>query len=140
MFDLALLPELSRQYCVAICAFLVPANLLATLQTLAMTVLQNRSWLRQTVAIAGIGYAGLMVLHVFSWLSIGVIQAPTFILLSLGTVCFILNSWAMVRPHQLQQLLQRVWQHLTAGVRQYLPIKYFPDGQLVQKAETSGKV
>lgn len=95
MFDLEPLFQFSREHCIAICAFLVPANLIATFQTLVMGgLLRSRSDL---VAIASVShiYAVLMVGHVLTWWLVGVVMAPTFILLFLATVCLGINGWAL---------------------------------------------
>lgn len=86
----------SRQNCLAICAFLVPANLIATIQTLVAMVLGRSLWERGVLAIAAAGYALAMVLHVATWYAIGVVMAPTYILLSLALVCLAMNSRALV--------------------------------------------
>lgn len=86
----------SRQNCLAICAFLVPANLIATIQTLVAMVLGRSLWERLVLAIAATGYALAMVLHVATWYAIGVVMAPTYILLSLALVCLAMNSRALV--------------------------------------------
>ncbi|NJL41880.1 MAG: hypothetical protein HC899_38345 [Leptolyngbyaceae cyanobacterium SM1_4_3] len=92
MLDLSYLTDFSRTHCIAICAFLVPANLLATSQTLWM-VWQQRS-LRQLSLMAAVAslYAIVMVLHVMTWLWIGVVMLPTFVLLGLGSTCLISNA------------------------------------------------
>lgn len=101
--------EFSRVNCLTICAFLVPANLLATLQTLIFTGLQ----FPQTKSRLIIGFAGfyglLMVLHVYTWFYVGVVQAPTFILLFLGSVCLALNTWAIAHCSSLSRLLRQVF-------------------------------
>jgi hypothetical protein len=33
----------------------------------------------------------LMILHVFAWFMIGVVMAPTYILLTLGSICLFVN-------------------------------------------------
>lgn len=110
MFDLALLFDFSRTNCAAICAFLVPANLLATLQTLVF-VGAGRSprqvrWMTGAASV----YAMLMILHVATWLVIGVVMLPTFILLGLGSTCLCINAWAIAHPHSMKQILQFLWQ------------------------------
>jgi hypothetical protein len=40
-------------------------------------------------------YALLMILHVISWFIVGVVMAPTFILMFLGTVCLAVNVMAV---------------------------------------------
>lgn len=95
MLDLNPLFEFSRTNCVAICAVLVPANLLATSQTLLLLWFRRplkQVWLM--VAIASF-YALVMVLHVMTWLMIGVVMMQTFILLGLGAMCLCTNLGAI---------------------------------------------
>ncbi|MBV9389164.1 MAG: hypothetical protein JOZ78_22320 [Chroococcidiopsidaceae cyanobacterium CP_BM_ER_R8_30] len=91
MFDLNTLADFSRTHCVSICAFLVPANLVATSVTIALTLLQQskaRVW--QSAGTASI-LALVMLLHVFTWFIIGVVMVPTYVLLWLGTSCLLTN-------------------------------------------------
>jgi hypothetical protein len=106
MLDFNPLITFSHQYCVAICAVLVPFNLLLTLLTLVLVGLEcPRLRVKQSTAVA-IGGAVLMVLHVFTWLVVGIIQIQTFILLSLGLVCLWLNLWALVYPGSLRATIR----------------------------------
>jgi hypothetical protein len=101
--------EFSRTHCLAICGFLVPANLLATLQTMIFTPwLRFRPWVPLMVTVASF-YAWVMVFHVFTWFAIGVVMAPTFILLFLATVCLTINGWAIAHPASFSRFLLRVW-------------------------------
>ena len=84
--------EFSRGYCVQICTFLVPANLLATIQALVMMVLDRPLRDRLVIGLAGGLYATLMVLHVATWFAVGVVMAPTYVLLSLAVVCLVMNG------------------------------------------------
>lgn len=95
MFDFNLLAEFSRAYCIPICAFLVPANLLATLLTIILAAL-NRSQVqvRRAARFANL-WALVMILHVLTWFVIGTVMAPTYILLLLGTLCLIINLWVI---------------------------------------------
>ena len=99
MFDLHCfgnyMGEFSRSHCVAICAFLVPANLIATSQTLLFTILKRSSSQIFTICAASIIYALLMISHVISWFIIGVVMAPTFILVFLGVTCLAINITAI---------------------------------------------
>lgn len=95
MIEFEPLFQFSRDHCIAICAFLVPANLLATLQTLVMGGFLRPQLELRTMAIAAHLYALLMVLHVMTWWLVGVVMAPTFILLFLATVCLAINGWAL---------------------------------------------
>jgi hypothetical protein len=102
MLDLNPLLEFSRTHCVAICAVLVPANLLATSQTLLLLWLRRP--LRQLglmVAVSSV-YALIMVLHVVTWLVVGVVMMPTFILLGLGATCLCTNLGAIAYAHYRQ--------------------------------------
>ena len=106
MIDLNIIFEFSRTNCVAICAFLVPANLLLTLQTLVFTILRRpQSQVRNAAFVAFIP-ALLIILHVCTWLMIGVVMAPTFILLCLGGTCLALNSCAMFYGRAIAKQLQ----------------------------------
>jgi hypothetical protein len=104
MFDA--LCEFSRAHCIAICAFLVPANLLLTLLTMIFTGLQRpQTQVWPTTVIANV-LAALMIFHVFTWFAIGVVMAPTFILLFLGCTCLAINCWAIAHPLSLARLLR----------------------------------
>lgn len=116
MFDFNSLFEFSRTNCVAICAFLVPANLLLTLRTMVFTGLQRpQSQVRQAALFACIP-AVVMVLHVFTWLMIGVVMAPTYILLWLGTTCLGINLWAITYPQSMVRLF--------TALRMMLPFEF----------------
>lgn len=95
MFDLHCLGEFSRSHCLAICAFLVPANLIATSQTILFTILKRRSLEISIISATAIIYASLMVMHVVSWFIVGVVMAPTFILTLLGLTCLVINLLAV---------------------------------------------
>ncbi len=89
--------EFSRAHCVKICTFLVPANLAATLQTLMMMALDRPLWQVGFMAAIASAYATVMVLHVLTWFVVGVVMVPTYVLLSFGLACCIVNSWAVLR-------------------------------------------
>ena len=103
MFDLhcmglsmgAVLGDFSRSHCIEICAFLVPANLIATSQTMLFTLFKRSPLHIFTISTMAIVYASLMVLHVLSWFMVGVVMAPTFILMFLGIVCLTTNFIAI---------------------------------------------
>lgn len=94
--------EFSRGYCVQICAFLVPANLLATIQGLVMMALDRPLRERLIVGLVGSGYAGLMVLHVATWFAVGVVMAPTYVLMALAVVCLVMNGAIILRSLQFR--------------------------------------
>ena len=113
MFDFTSLFEFSRSHCLEICAFLVPANLLATLRTMILTGFRRPSaqiWLAAAIATC---CAGLMVLHVITWFLVSVVMAPTFILLALGSVCLAMNLWAILGRESLARLLGAVYKFCT---------------------------
>ena len=112
MLDLHCLNEFSRSHCLAICAFLVPANLIATSQTILFTILRRSSIQIFTMSSMAIAYALLMILHVVSWYIVGVVMAPTFILMFLGITCLTINCgaiWLKLRQVEIDYLgaLQR---------------------------------
>ena len=96
MFDSNTLAEFSRHYCIGICAFLVPANLVATSLTMVFAMLRRPAaqvW--QAAGIASI-FALVMMLHVFTWFMVGMVMAPTYILLCLGSICLFTNFGAIL--------------------------------------------
>ncbi|MBD2345285.1 hypothetical protein [Anabaena subtropica] len=96
MLDFHTLAEFSRNNCLGICAFLVPANILTTLFTIILTILgrpTHRIW--QMVSLASI-FASLMILHVYTWFMIGVVMSPTYILLGLAITCLVANVVALI--------------------------------------------
>ncbi len=99
MFDLhcfgSLLGEFSRSHCISICAFLVPANLLATSQTILFTILKRSPIQIFAMTASASIYALLMIFHVISWFIVGVVMAPTFILMFLGITCLAINVMAV---------------------------------------------
>jgi hypothetical protein len=106
MFDLNLLFEFSRNHCVAICTLMVPANLLLTLRTILLVGrLRSQIQVQQATVTASF-FALTMLLHVFTWFIIGVVMAPTYILLTLVCVCLSLNLWAIAHPASMHQLLR----------------------------------
>ncbi|MEQ9356596.1 hypothetical protein [Coleofasciculus chthonoplastes] len=117
MFDPTSLLEFSRAHCVAICGGLVPLNLLLTLQTMILTGLQRPQ--RQVRLATVLAYipAGVMVLHVWTWLMIGVVMAPTFILLGLACICVGINSWASLSPQTMAGLLRGGWFWVMSRIR-----------------------
>jgi protein-S-isoprenylcysteine O-methyltransferase Ste14 len=87
--------EFSFAHCIAICAFLVPANLLLTLWTILLARQGHSPIQTHLVMLAASLAAFILLLHDFTWFAIGVVMAPTYILLVLGCVCLSLNLWAI---------------------------------------------
>ncbi len=106
MFDFHTLAEFSRTHCVSICAFLVPAILVATSATIIFTLLCRPS--TQVWQAAGIGsiFALVMIWHVYTWFLVGVVLAPTYILLWLGSSCLLTNFGAAILQRRLRAILQ----------------------------------
>lgn len=113
--DYTTLFEYSRHHCIAICAGLVPANIATTLMTLVLVGLKRSTG--KILLSAGVAalLAGVMVLHVVTWFLIGVVMVPTFVLLSLGSLCLSVNLWAILNPGSLARLIalmSRVWGYI----------------------------
>jgi hypothetical protein len=104
MLDFSTINHLSRCHCVAICAVLVPTNLLLSSAVILLTGLarspeaqaklsvKTRLWL----SIAGTCTAMLLIAHVASWWLVGVVAPATFILPSLGLLCMVVN-WSCIK-------------------------------------------
>lgn len=106
MLDFNTVTEFSYTYCIAICAFLVPANLLTTLQTAILTGLNRpRIQVWASVVVASL-WATAMIFHVFAWFAIGVVMPPTYILLVMGITCLTINVWAIAHPASMMQLIR----------------------------------
>ncbi len=103
MLDLQSFFEFSRLNCVAICSFLIPANLIVTLTTLVLVATdQSLSKMRWSKTIAS-WLAVALFLHVSTWFMIGVVTPVTFILFGLGTTCLIANVMAVAYRQKIAQ-------------------------------------
>ncbi|MEN9566641.1 MAG: hypothetical protein RLZZ69_1837 [Cyanobacteriota bacterium] len=113
MFDLQPLFEFSRQNCVAICSFLVPAILLTTIATLVLVAtgqsLTKMRWSRGIASVLAIA----LFLHVSTWFIIGIITPVTFILFGLGSTCLVVNLIAVAYRQQAQLLSAKLLSPLT---------------------------
>jgi uncharacterized membrane protein len=101
MLDFNTLSEFSRANCVGICAFLVPAILLATLLTIILVFSRRPSqqvW--QSAGTASI-FALVMIFHVYTWFQVGIVMPPTYILLSLAITCLLANLSAILFHRRL---------------------------------------
>ena len=96
--------EFSRHNCVAICSFLVPAILVATITTFVLVAtdksLSKMLWSKRIALVLEL----TLFLHVSTWFMIGVVTPVTFVLFGLGTSCLILNSLALVYRREIRQL------------------------------------
>lgn len=106
MFDFHTLAEFSRAHCVSICAFLVPAILVATSATIIFALLRRPP--AQVWQAAGIGsiFALVMIWHVYTWFQVGVVLAPTYILLWLASSCLLTNFGVAILQRRLRAILQ----------------------------------
>ena len=105
MLDFEPLWQFSRHNCVAICSFLVPANLTATIASILM-VARNKSlarilWSKRIASVLAI----TLFIHVSTWFLIGVITPVTFILFGLGITCLVANSLGVAYRREIVQLL-----------------------------------
>ncbi len=94
--DFSTINHLSRCHCLAICAFLVPTNLLLCSAVILLTGLDRSPQVRQNLSVVGTFAALLLIAHVASWWIVGVVAPATFILPSLGLLCTTLN-WSCVK-------------------------------------------
>ncbi|MDY7016563.1 MAG: hypothetical protein SVX43_23805 [Cyanobacteriota bacterium] len=106
--DLAALLNFSHSNCVAICAFLVPANLLATVQTLSIFFFKPSPARVRLAAVLASSFSVLMILHVLSWFAIGVVTPVTFILSGLAATCLLANGSAFAFSPQAGATKQKV--------------------------------
>lgn len=83
----------------------MPVNLLLTSLTLLLLVRQfPKINLRWSAGLA-IMVALTMVFHVSTWLAVGVVMAPTYILFSLAIICLTINGCAIAAPEKFRQVL-----------------------------------
>lgn len=106
MLDFNTICEFSRHHCVAICAFLVPANLLSAIATIILTALRRPAAQVQRVATIGNIFALVMIFHVITWFMVGVVMAPTYVLLILASSCLSVNCWAIAHPSSMVKLIR----------------------------------
>jgi hypothetical protein len=96
MLDFSTINHLSRCHCVAICAFLVPTNLLLSSTVLLLTGLDRSPLARRNLSLIGTFAAMLLIAHVASWWIVGVVAPATFILPALGLLSTVVN-WSCVK-------------------------------------------
>jgi hypothetical protein len=95
--DLNILPEISRIHCVSICAFLIPAILITTLQSILLVIFQRRDISLTVSVLLSLSAIAFMVFHVSTWFVIGVVTPVTFILLGLSLSCLTINLWLWLK-------------------------------------------
>ena len=113
MFDVFALFEFSRQHCLAICSFLVPANLIATITTLTLVFTgQSMTKMRWSKGVASV-LAIALFLHVSTWFIVGVITPVTFILFGLGSTCLIVNLLSVTYRREARLISAKLLSALT---------------------------
>lgn len=95
----------SRNHCVAICAFLVPANLITTLTILSLSALSHSPRYLKALATLEGGLALIMMLHVATWFMIGVVTPITFILIGLALTCLVATGVTITYPTTYRTLI-----------------------------------
>ena len=117
MLSLNLLLNFSRCHCISICAALVPINILATALTVFKVTRNHAIWsTKASIGFASLA-AGLLALHDLSWLIIGVVMAPTYILFTIAMVCLSFNAWAGLHPHSLRRTVLAVIEGCHKGIK-----------------------
>lgn len=106
MLDFNNVLAFSHTHCIAICAILVPFNLLTALVSVTFVGLKRPKLLIQRTGGLAIAGSLLMVLHVLTWLVVGVVRVQTFVLFSLGLCCLSLSLWALCQPQSLRRVLR----------------------------------
>ncbi len=111
MIDVSALHEFSRCHCVAICAGLVPANLLLSTAVIGLTMFNGSLMLRRWLSIGGAFCCLLLLSHVGSWWLIGVVAPATFILPALGLLCSAINWACLNYPISMGQFWRSIVMH-----------------------------
>lgn len=130
MLSLHPLLDFSRCHCVSICAALVPINILATALTVYKTSRNHSTGaIKVSIGIASLA-AGLLALHDLSWLIIGVIMAPTYILFTIAMVCLSFNIWAGCYPDHMRRTVLKIIRICQRGMALLWPHPFATDSLL----------
>ncbi|WP_197529992.1 hypothetical protein [Gloeobacter violaceus] len=81
---------------------------MSTAFTLGLAVLRYPTERVRRAAVLSVLCVLAMVLHVLSWFVLGVVMAPTYILLILAGICLSLNLWVVAHPVSLQRGIARL--------------------------------
>jgi hypothetical protein len=120
MLELSSIAEFSRCHCIGICAFLVPTNLGLAIATMLFTALNRSPRTIHTTIGLGILPAIVLLLHVVTWWSIGVVMLPTFILPMLAITCLAIYAYALFKPGHMRNLLLTISKISIAKYQQLL--------------------
>ena len=118
MLELSSIAEFSRSHCVGICAVLVPINLCFAGTTTWLVVLNRSPRLLYLTVGVSLLPAIVLLLHVATWWSIGVVMLPTFILPALATICLANNAYAVIAPQHMRKLATSIWEFSIAKYQQ----------------------
>ena len=120
MLELNSIAEFSRCHCIGICAVLVPTNLLLTISTMLSTALGRSTRTIYTTVGLSILPAIVLLLHVATWWTIGVVMLPTYILPVLAMTCLTINAIAVINPQQMGHLLRKFYAMSIAKYQQLI--------------------
>jgi hypothetical protein len=114
MSAIACWAEFSRHHCIAICATILPIELLATSGAMLLTAMVADK--KKVAPFAGVTIvcAVSLIAHVVSWWTIGVVMPPTFILPVLSVLCLaiVYSNWTAAGRWQAFWRRLPIWERL----------------------------
>jgi hypothetical protein len=117
MLELSSIAEFSRFHCISICTILVPINLcLAGTTTILVASNRSTQLIYPTVCVSVLP-AVILLLHVATWWSIGIVMLPTFILPMLAIICLANNAYAIIAPEHMRNLVITILEFSIAKYR-----------------------
>jgi hypothetical protein len=119
MLELNSIAEFSRCHCIGICAFLVPANLGLANATILLTAFNRSPQLIANIAWISIVPALILLLHVATWWSIGVVMLPTFILPILAIICLATQAYVVSNPDRTRRAIETISKFSIAKYQQF---------------------
>jgi hypothetical protein len=118
MMDLHSMVEFSRCYCIGICAFLVPTNLLLAISIILLVAVDQPKRLIYSIIGIAVFPAIALFLHVATWWAIGVVMLPTFILPLLASTCLAIYTYAVINPQHMRNRLMAISKFSVAKYQQ----------------------
>ena len=109
MIELNSIAEFSRCHCIGICAFLVPTNLFLAMGTMWLVAMDRSTKQIYTIISLSILPAIVLLLHVVTWWIVGVVMLPTFILPLLAVTALSIQTYALVNPQHMRNLLLNIF-------------------------------
>lgn len=119
MLELNTIGEFSRCHCIGICAVLIPTSLCLASATILGTATNRSIRVVRTTIFLGILTAILLLVHVVTWLSIGVVMLPTFILPVMAISTLSIQIYALVNPQHLKNSILTIVKILSTKYRQF---------------------